>query len=386
MVDPRLVSWMQAQYGVVGNLYWSTTIYADNLSWTYQPIYDYYEGNAMRYPGANGDGFLFYPGAQYGVDGPVASMRLEAIRDGLEEYELLYAMRESYEANGLDSDEDGDGVSDEFADMMKDLVSDLYEGTVVTADSQSFAAARETLFGLYELNASEAKFSPTGRTSDGGTQTLTFAAAADAEVALAEGMPASVRLETPGTNEQGMKLYTVTADMTANDSNSIALSILAGGKEYAYEVVLGGRVYVNEVTDESVTAADVSGVDGGVAVSAEKAGEELIVHLDARLNTDTRQGFTLGGSMINGIGENTDRAEISVRGPAGRSVTVYLVGEKGLTTLGTVFFDGETGTAVLSFDSVNWSKVGAIQSLRFEFVSGTSEATVAIGQIVVYGK
>ena len=36
---------------------------------------------------ANGDGYLFYPGAKYGADYPFASMRLEAIRDGLEEYE-----------------------------------------------------------------------------------------------------------------------------------------------------------------------------------------------------------------------------------------------------------------------------------------------------------
>ena len=32
---------------------------------------------------------LFYPGADAGIDGPVPSMRLKALRDGLEDYEYL---------------------------------------------------------------------------------------------------------------------------------------------------------------------------------------------------------------------------------------------------------------------------------------------------------
>lgn len=384
MLDPRLVSWMQAQYGVVGNLYWATTIYADNLTWTYQPIYDYYEGNAMRYPGANGDGFLFYPGAQYGVDGPVASMRLEAIRDGLEEYELLYAMRETYESSGLNTDADGDGVSDEFADMMGGLVSSLYDGTVVTANTSSFETARETLFGLYELNASPAKFSVTGRSEEAGKATLTFAAAQDAQISLAEDMPASVQL-IKGESSGGMTLYTVIADMTQNDSNSLRLNISAGGKTYLYEQYFGGRAYVNSSSDESVTAADVSKVDGGVEVSALKEEGKLKVTLPARANTDIRQGFLLGGTLITGIGKDTDRAEIALQGPENRLVTVYLVGDKGITSLGSITFGGDE-IVTLSFAGADWNKVGNLQSLRFEFASGTEEAVITIGNVIVYGK
>jgi hypothetical protein len=35
----------------------------------------------------NGGGCLFYPGVPYGIDGPVASMRLKNLRDGMEDYE-----------------------------------------------------------------------------------------------------------------------------------------------------------------------------------------------------------------------------------------------------------------------------------------------------------
>ena len=45
----------------------------------------------VRYP--NGDGFLAYPGAPIGHDGPVSSVRLEQAREGVEDYEYLYLLR-----------------------------------------------------------------------------------------------------------------------------------------------------------------------------------------------------------------------------------------------------------------------------------------------------
>ncbi len=45
----------------------------------------------VRYP--NGDGFLAYPGAPIGQDGPVTSIRLEQAREGCEDYEYLYLLR-----------------------------------------------------------------------------------------------------------------------------------------------------------------------------------------------------------------------------------------------------------------------------------------------------
>jgi hypothetical protein len=49
----------------------------------------------VRYP--NGDGFLIYPGAPIGHAGPVSSIRLEQAREGVEDYEYLYLLRESME-------------------------------------------------------------------------------------------------------------------------------------------------------------------------------------------------------------------------------------------------------------------------------------------------
>ncbi len=46
----------------------------------------------VRYP--NGDGFLLYPGGPIGYDGLVSSIRLEQAREGVEDYEYLYRLRE----------------------------------------------------------------------------------------------------------------------------------------------------------------------------------------------------------------------------------------------------------------------------------------------------
>ncbi len=89
----RLVFWMQKDYNIEGTLYWSTNItkkysletdsYGERKVWS----------DPMAYPGAAGDGYLIYPGKE--GDGlvnkniPVPTIRLEVIRDGVEDLEYL---------------------------------------------------------------------------------------------------------------------------------------------------------------------------------------------------------------------------------------------------------------------------------------------------------
>ncbi len=46
----------------------------------------------IRYP--NGDGFLLYPGKPIGHDGPVSSVRFEQAREGVEDYEYLFLLKQ----------------------------------------------------------------------------------------------------------------------------------------------------------------------------------------------------------------------------------------------------------------------------------------------------
>jgi hypothetical protein len=84
LLDYRIPAWESWRYGITGLLYW-TTVYWQKAGdvWT-NPV-TYGEG---RYA-YNGEGSLFYPGAAAGFAGPVASLRLKQIREGLEDYEYF---------------------------------------------------------------------------------------------------------------------------------------------------------------------------------------------------------------------------------------------------------------------------------------------------------
>ena len=100
-VSHRVLSWLQFRYGVEGVLYWAVNIWSkfDSKTRKYSNTIDVW-GNGKMYPGANGDGFLVYPG----TDGPITTIRLEIICDGNEDFEYLTLLRNKLKAKGLSSE------------------------------------------------------------------------------------------------------------------------------------------------------------------------------------------------------------------------------------------------------------------------------------------
>jgi len=76
----RVPTWINYQYNITGLLYWST------VTTVIEPWYNPAFAHPRHY---NGGGFLFYPGTPCGIDGPVVSMRLKNLRDGMEDYEYF---------------------------------------------------------------------------------------------------------------------------------------------------------------------------------------------------------------------------------------------------------------------------------------------------------
>ncbi len=86
----RLMMWQHYQRDIEGFLYWQTT------SWGYR------QGDIDPWKTVNngvkdgdgkviyGEGFIMYPGTPVGVGGPVASIRLKILRDGIDDIEFLY--------------------------------------------------------------------------------------------------------------------------------------------------------------------------------------------------------------------------------------------------------------------------------------------------------
>lgn len=116
--DLRLWGWQTWQQKVSGVLVWETaywsssTAYPDARQNPWRDTMSWAQGNglapAARSPWGNGDGRLFYPPSRRGAPAqgspskylgePVSSLRLESLRDGLEDYEYLWLLRQSIEA------------------------------------------------------------------------------------------------------------------------------------------------------------------------------------------------------------------------------------------------------------------------------------------------
>ncbi|GIP41207.1 hypothetical protein J31TS4_44870 [Paenibacillus sp. J31TS4] len=105
LVGTRLLAWMQRDYGVEGTLYWATTQFQKYDSVQKKYVSRDVWTDPLAFPGANGDGYLFYPGTEVGIDGPVGTIRLEVLRESMEDYEYLYQyeqlLRSKAEALGI---------------------------------------------------------------------------------------------------------------------------------------------------------------------------------------------------------------------------------------------------------------------------------------------
>ena len=99
-VSQRLLFWQQYDCGVEGFLYNFSNFWIGDCSDPYS-----YNITDSSKPDAHGASILVYPGTKFGLTTPVGSLRLEAMRDGIEDYQLftmLDAKREGASALLID--------------------------------------------------------------------------------------------------------------------------------------------------------------------------------------------------------------------------------------------------------------------------------------------
>ena len=85
-IEPGFIS---QSLGLTGLLYWRVDDFTSN-PWSNPNNQGWFSSN--NYPG---EGMLFYPGANVGLNQVVPSMRLKWIRDGVEDYEYLQILKQS---------------------------------------------------------------------------------------------------------------------------------------------------------------------------------------------------------------------------------------------------------------------------------------------------
>jgi len=114
LIDCRILPWLYWKHDIEGFLYWSANYWGEaNLEgqtpegkWPNRPwvAANFIEDWGGRHNEYNGDGHLIYPGP---AGTALSSIRLEALRDGLEDYEYLWLLERGIqilEATGSNSD------------------------------------------------------------------------------------------------------------------------------------------------------------------------------------------------------------------------------------------------------------------------------------------
>jgi hypothetical protein len=96
LLNYRAPAWIAWSFGLRGLLYWGGMSYWYQVDdpWTDAAtlVRDGSSGDTLTY---NGEGTLVYPGRAVGYDGIVASLRLKALRDSIEDYEYLAILERS---------------------------------------------------------------------------------------------------------------------------------------------------------------------------------------------------------------------------------------------------------------------------------------------------
>ncbi|MBO4940438.1 MAG: DUF4091 domain-containing protein [Clostridia bacterium] len=316
LASVRAVGWMMSEYDIIGNLYWAATVYA-SWDWVkYSPIEDYYSTPA-RYPLGNGDGFLFYPGAPYGMDTPISSVRLEAIRDGNEEYEILYDLKKTYEEAGY-----------EAADIQRYISDMIYSGTVMKIGNPSarFAVARKAIIQL-ALLAKEGVFITDVENDQRGN--ITF------EILANDGYTLKQNGQTlSGTPSGEFTKYVVNVCLEQVE-NSLDLTVENAEKTYSFTLNLGGQVKHYEA---GVLYAEGTFSDGNASVETKL--ESGKVQIDVSAVENKHQSIRYTSDLISGISANTQRLRLEIENPNDEAMAIRLLVRYKGASLNTELYSG----------------------------------------------
>ncbi len=123
----RLMPWFCYRYGVEAFEFWGSSWWTfDPWKYGWHAFYKESGGeqvkNPVRYP--NGDGYLAYPGDDIGISEPVPSIRLIAVREGVDDYEIFHEL-DKYAVKG-------NRDANETLDIVRSLVIQPYPGGMIS--------------------------------------------------------------------------------------------------------------------------------------------------------------------------------------------------------------------------------------------------------------
>lgn len=364
VLSARLESWMKADYNIQGNLYWSTCLYSEPSSGGAM-VYpeDFYSGNAARSLGTNGEGFLLYPGKKYGINGPVPSLRLEHIRDGLEEYEMIYALENVY--NQVSAQIGEDFTADKF---MRYIYDQVYTGTQVGTTSENFEKVRELLLGVCELGLSNAKVCITDVKSVAGGYTFNVFAADGYDLKQSGNAIPNSRAVAGG------KIYTFSVN--PDNGERLALSVEIDGRTYSINMSFGSSsqsynaeyAYDNGIITKRYLGVDTELVDAITVNPSAGATEKYVQIKLAQSESTVWHDFIIEDEVITKLSKKDNKFTVRIYNASSENVMVTLAikyNSKYKTRSTNELLPGMNEISISNIESLKWGTIKKIESVRF---------------------
>lgn len=155
LIGARAEAWMRKSKAIVGNLYWCVNTYHRWNSGSKQTVLvDPYTDPVRFVSGAGGtsgtagDGYLLYPGSKYKTPHPFASLRLMAVRDGQDDFDMITKLQDTYAELADLYGKRNDGVVN---DILAPLYQTIFRGSTYTSDDSRLYAARQKVAELIEF-------------------------------------------------------------------------------------------------------------------------------------------------------------------------------------------------------------------------------------------
>ncbi len=276
LITGRDVFWSKFDYRLTGDLFWNTTGYCN---WGvgnvvgYGRISDLYS-TSCRDGVTDGDGYLFYPGRPYDSDKPFPSLRLTAVRDGIDDHSYLSILEEKSMALAEQYGISKDGIRK----AIRTINEQIYATGTSKLNFAGLQDVRRSIARLIELADSEAGLVLTSLDTTEEGITYSLAAKNGSEIRL------NGEVLSATGNAKGVAVYAGTN--TAYAQNGI-FSVEAG--QTKAELAVGkkpellvdakdqaAKLKVNQTLGGSVTASlETVGGRSGNTMKVELSGAKL---------------------------------------------------------------------------------------------------------------
>lgn len=352
------VGWMMADYDIAGNLYWSINCHL-NLGGTL--IEDAYT-IPQRGSGANGEGAIVYPGKPYGVDGPISSIRMEAVREGNEDYELLKDLKEIYAEKGADA-----------KGILKYLTEDIYDMASVIGGSNEYENSRKILLKALEAASGDTglmitEYEKTMSQEHGEVYAARVKVSSDTDLYYN-----GEKLSSVGNNEYKVLLK------AEKDINAMSFKAVNGDVTAELELFMSGKQVVadkKDYTEKTFTSK------GDILAQALKNG-----WYDISLVNKEKASVVIKNAIFDELSGDTDKLVIYINNPHAeqKKFTVFVTYDKeGKYRYNTGSLNsGENLIELTFFKDANWSKLGKVVSVELSFENMDS---VGFGNFILFNK